>query len=254
MSKDVLIFGAGYWGQIISSKIQEIGYNSIIQRSKDSFPPENINVNWVFIATPPEKHFYIAKYYLERNVNVFIEKPPTLDIESFTQLAQLAQRNSAQFIVSNVFLWRNELANKTLNSTFFRSKKLKFVWNHPDISRPEIAIIELLYHDLYILIANSRLERINNQRITLSNNNSVIVLEDCIGEITIEYNLGTPKKKFISNDLKDTIIFEQVSQDPLKQMITAFIEGKLKSNLDLNFKCMKVFDLVITDLKEFSAE
>ena len=37
----------------------------------------------VFIATPAKSHFKIAKYFLENNINVFIEKPITLGVKSY---------------------------------------------------------------------------------------------------------------------------------------------------------------------------
>ena len=39
----------------------------------------------VFIATPAKSHFKIAKYFLENNINVFIEKPITLGVKKKLQ-------------------------------------------------------------------------------------------------------------------------------------------------------------------------
>ena len=45
----------------------------------------------VFVSTPTDSHFEIAKHAIEAGVNVFVEKPLTLNVRDSQALAQLAQ-------------------------------------------------------------------------------------------------------------------------------------------------------------------
>src|SRR5438105_11718601 len=47
-------------------------------------------VDCIFVATPSSRHFECAKYALERNLHVFVEKPLTLSAAESRELADLA--------------------------------------------------------------------------------------------------------------------------------------------------------------------
>ena len=46
-----------------------------------------------FYCTPAKSHFKIAKYFLENNINVFIEKPITLGVKSYKILEKISNKN-----------------------------------------------------------------------------------------------------------------------------------------------------------------
>lgn len=59
----------------------------------------------VVIATPAESHFSIAKKALEAGLDVFIEKPITLNVEKGIKLGELAQKKKCIVMVGHLLLY-----------------------------------------------------------------------------------------------------------------------------------------------------
>ncbi len=57
------------------------------------------NLDYVFVLTSPITHFTIAKYFLDNNISVFVEKPGTTTIEELQSLIKIAQKNNKIFDV-----------------------------------------------------------------------------------------------------------------------------------------------------------
>jgi predicted dehydrogenase len=84
-----IVIGYGYWGQIIVSTLEKMGFGDIedifvcdpkihqpkhphyMEYRKIPVTPEDD----VFIATPVKWHYSVAQYFLAKGVNVFCEKP-----------------------------------------------------------------------------------------------------------------------------------------------------------------------------------
>ena len=54
-------------------------------------------VDYAIISTPPEMHFEIASYCLEKGINVIVEKPVVLCMEQFDALEKLAKEKNLVF-------------------------------------------------------------------------------------------------------------------------------------------------------------
>ena len=80
--------GKGGFGKKILSKLEKMSDVSIewIYGSKDNWWQDDIGLDWVIIASPNEFHYEQAKYFLQRGVNVFCEKPGTLALHSLKEL------------------------------------------------------------------------------------------------------------------------------------------------------------------------
>ncbi len=65
--------------------------------------------DYALIATPPSTHFQIAEYFLEKGVNVIVEKPAVLCLGDYDKLTAIAKQHGAYFTV--MFHWQhgNEL-------------------------------------------------------------------------------------------------------------------------------------------------
>jgi len=63
------------------------------------------SINAVIIATPAETHYSIAKYILEKGINVLVEKPITLHTEEAEELVAIAESNSLKLMVGHVLLF-----------------------------------------------------------------------------------------------------------------------------------------------------
>ncbi|MGI6714465.1 MAG: Gfo/Idh/MocA family protein [Bacilli bacterium] len=77
---------------------------------------QNEKLDYVIIATPPKTHFEIAKYALEHNVNIIIEKPLTLCGKEMESLFALAREKKLVFNTS--FHWQNGTEVKYFNRNF----------------------------------------------------------------------------------------------------------------------------------------
>ena len=65
----------------------------------------NQQIDVVFISSPSETHFEIAKYALEREKDVFVEKPICLKHSEYEILENLAKKNSLILHVNYIHLY-----------------------------------------------------------------------------------------------------------------------------------------------------
>lgn len=70
---------------------------------------ENL-LDYIIISTPPATHFEIAKYALNNNVNVIIEKPATTSLADLDYLYNLARTNNLIFEI--MYHWQNGIEVK----------------------------------------------------------------------------------------------------------------------------------------------
>ena len=120
------LIGIGYWGpnlfrNLIESKIFKVKYVCDIR--KDNLKKINIigkkivkttdykdlisdkSIDAIFIATPVNTHFKLAKVCLNANKHVFIEKPLSDDKKKCDILIDLAKKKSLTLFVDHTFLY-----------------------------------------------------------------------------------------------------------------------------------------------------
>lgn len=81
---------------------------------------EKENLDYIIISTPPKSHFEIAKYALEHNVNVMVEKPATSNLEDLVYLMDLAQSKNLIFEV--MYHWQNGSEVIKFNELYDKTK------------------------------------------------------------------------------------------------------------------------------------
>ncbi|MFW9882002.1 MAG: Gfo/Idh/MocA family protein [Candidatus Thorarchaeota archaeon] len=115
------IIGMGYWGKIILKNLESMGKKDIT--ICDILLPENniydnyntlkdfreLECDYVFISTPTKTHYEISKYFLEKNINVFCEKPLTLSSSKAEQLYNIALKNKVILFTDWVFTFNNQI-------------------------------------------------------------------------------------------------------------------------------------------------
>ncbi len=81
----------------ISSEINFTAEISSILNSKE--------INCVIISAPAELHYELSKQCLEKNKNVLVEKPITLNSEEAKELIEIADKNKLKLMVGHVLLF-----------------------------------------------------------------------------------------------------------------------------------------------------
>ena len=81
---------------------------------------EKEKLDYIIISTPPNSHFEIAKYALEHNVNVLIEKPATTSLEELEYLLELTKKKKLIFHV--MYHWQNGTEVIKFNDLFEKNK------------------------------------------------------------------------------------------------------------------------------------
>lgn len=230
------LLGYGYWGKILSSKLEKIDGIEVMWTctSQDKWWTNVIDLDWVFIATPNNVHYKQAKHFIEQGVNVFCEKPLTPTYKQSKKLFDLSKKHNVKLYVSDVFNFRDEVKKLKINKDI----KIGVTWN----KKSNNTIYDLLYHDLYLLypilkkeikISNPTVyNRFLNPKLTLKINN-------------IEFSYGTLNNKlhYINNiDLTHT----DNNNDALLEMISSVLDDKVDYNYNkkISLNTNRIIDLI----------
>lgn len=65
----------------------------------------NLDIDAIFIATPPATHYEIAKKALQANKHIFVEKPFTLNRDDAYELIELAESKNLKYMVDHIFIY-----------------------------------------------------------------------------------------------------------------------------------------------------
>jgi hypothetical protein len=138
------LLGYGYWGKILSSKLDQMDDVEVIWTctSRDQWWTNVIDLDWVFIATPNGVHFEQVQHFIRQGINVFCEKPLTPSLDESKYLFGLALKHGVKLYVDDVFNYRNE--RKDIKNL---TRPIEVTWNKVS----DNILYDLLYHDLYLL-------------------------------------------------------------------------------------------------------
>ncbi len=121
MTKNIAVFGCGYWGKNLVRNFAELGalhtvcdsdakvleqitlnYPGVITENKYQRVLKNPEVKGVVIATPAVMHYSMAKAALLAGKDVFVEKPLALKIAEGKELVELAQKQQRILMVGHL--------------------------------------------------------------------------------------------------------------------------------------------------------
>ncbi len=112
MPVNIAVIGVGHMGRIHADKLgrmEDVRLAAVIDCDEERAKPMasawgapycrdhagmDIQVDAVVIATPTETHFSLAKFFLERSIHVFMEKPITTRPEEAEELIELASKGN----------------------------------------------------------------------------------------------------------------------------------------------------------------
>ena len=94
------LLGHGKFGKKIESKLLKISNIQLVRTytSSNDWWDVKDNLDWIIISTPNEFHYEQAKHFLERNINVFCEKPGTLSTTSLQELIDISKKKQCKIL------------------------------------------------------------------------------------------------------------------------------------------------------------
>ena len=123
------VIGAGVWGKNLVNNFAELGVLHavadavesnqewvrehhaevrIFESAEELFQVGGIDA--VAIATPPHTHYAIALAAMERGLDVFVEKPMTLDPEEAKKMAAYAEENDRILMIGHLLMYQPAIA------------------------------------------------------------------------------------------------------------------------------------------------
>lgn len=140
-----VLFGNGYWANIVKEKIVELTNLVTVIDSKTDVVLGNVDI--AFVCSSTASHYDVIKRCLDNGIKyLFCTKPFTGDYEKAKELFGIAEQKNICIFVDNLFLFRKEIINIQVKDM----RRIFFGWNKPVIR--ENLFDSLLYHDLYLLL------------------------------------------------------------------------------------------------------
>jgi len=142
------IIGLGNWGKVYLPKLRSLGVNFFVaQNNLDTLIEKKI-INGLIISTPPSSHIQIAKYALDNNIPVMIEKPLALSHKEVEQL----QDYNTPILVNNIHLFSNPYQYIKNNIDYSGIKGIQFINGNNGPVRNYSPLYDYGSHDFAMLI------------------------------------------------------------------------------------------------------
>ena len=127
---NVCVIGYGYWGPNLCRNFSNAnGYNlsaicdldsKKLNTAKKNYPNVNIFNNFrealnsnkyqlIVLATPTSTHYNLAKYILNKSINLLVEKPLCLSIKHHNTLNRLAKKNNVKIFIDFPFIFSGSI-------------------------------------------------------------------------------------------------------------------------------------------------
>lgn len=153
------LIGCGKWGKKIKIILKKNTNLHFISNSKSDYKKKIDKVDWVFVATPDKTHFQIVKFLINKNKNVFCEKPLTTKISEAKLLFSLAKKNGTKLYVSDIENFKKKILYKK-NNLIIREGNSRL--NYKNI------LNRWFYHDFYSVFLNKKITNLRVESIKLN--------------------------------------------------------------------------------------
>ncbi|NPA53219.1 MAG: Gfo/Idh/MocA family oxidoreductase [Aquificae bacterium] len=266
------IVGTGNMGSHYVRKFDILGYEAVLidkdaerlKKFSDKFKKytdfeealKNEQIDFLFIATDPNSHIPLAKKALERDINVMVEKPPSLNPSQLEETIKFAEKRNIYFGVSEIELRSNSIRNLKKNKHIEKVEAYRLNLKSGYIN----PFYDLAWHDLYIfeyLFGNVKIEKVvdkgnvfeilgktkeNNFFLKVAWNNPYIRREWILKGKEGDTVLDLVKDRIIYPDGK---IKENDNIDKLELMIKDFIQNP---SFDSAYRALNI----LKEFKKFS--
>ena len=234
---NVCIIGYGYWGPNLCRNFSNAsGYNlsticdlnnNNLTKAKKNYPgvkiyknfKEAINLNkyeLVVLATPTSTHYSLAKFILNKSINLLVEKPLCLSVKHHYDLNKIAEKNNVKIFIDFPFIFSGStkyIKNIIDNKKFGKLTSIESYREQAPVRNDTNVLWDLSIHDISIvkyLLGENKLDILN----IFKNNSKKINYNE------IQINLSNKKglNIFIKNNWKSPtkirlmkFIFEQAT-------------------------------------------
>jgi predicted peroxiredoxin len=212
-----ILFGNGYWGNIVKEKISGLTDLLLVVDSKTSIDIPDADIAFVCCST--SSHYEVVKRCLDKGIkHLFCTKPFTGNYEKAKDLFEMARLKGANIFIDNLFLYRREIMNIELKDPH----DIFFHWHKPVIR--ENYYDSLLYHDLYLL---SNWSKSKEWRASfVFDEGFYLKLENPYQTCRFRYVTGEKDEKWITID-NYTIDLSYPENDPLQECIVGMLNGNI---------------------------
>jgi predicted dehydrogenase len=181
--KKIALIGVGRWGKNLQAELSKLAEIKYICDSKTELEPvlSDPEIEAVFIATPTETHFELAKGALEAGKHVFLEKPGTTSSVDLEKLVNLAETKGLKLAIGYEFphhpaarKLKELMKNKKVRNIFFDWQKwgtfkddsIKHLFCH-EVSIAKLLGLEVMPHLLQKIrvISDSDIVEIESENI-----------------------------------------------------------------------------------------
>lgn len=237
----VVLFGIGKWGKILAKNLKRdyILIKKFNSKSKLEEFDFN-NVKWAVVATNNVNHYKVVKFLLNRNINVFCEKPLTLSYKDSKEIISLANKKNLKLYINHIYESKKSKI-KIINENFVsRSKKSKK--NFEDI------LYDLFYHDLYLIYNFIDINAFNVTDLTNNKCGVIFKISSKNKKFNFSYNMCEKTKHSING----VSLIDEINYLPeiFKNVFNFKVDFKKNNLMALN--CNKFIDGLINFKKNIN--
>jgi len=239
--KNVGVIGCGKWGTKIINELKEISNIKFIYNSENNYKNNKTIIDWVFILTPNKNHYEMTKYFLERNINVFCEKPLTTKIKEAKYLISISNKLKVNLYINDIENYKKKKIkiNNNLN-TIIRKKK--------DTGTSKSLLYRLAYHDFYLLNKYITVKKIKS--IETKTKKKVLKIKiNLINKniFNFVYDVGSDTKIHSINDTR----MDKFNNNPIKDMLKSVLYKKnnFRKNSKNALNCIELIEEIKSNIK-----
>ena len=233
-----LIVGNGNWGKKLAKNLEKFAtVKKKINSSTDYRKLKLKKINWVFISTPNNLHYKQVKYFLKKKVNVFCEKPITLESSKTKELIKLSYKKSVKLYISEIESFKNKRLSLFKKNLVFRSKLKRYSFSQ--------LLYALFYHDFYLLKNQISLKSLRIDILKSSNLKKIFSITSRNSLFLFHYEINEKKKHLIN---KANFI---TKKNYIKVMLHQVLKNRVnfKENHENALFCNLLIEIIIKEYK-----
>ena len=269
------LIGYGYWGKIIHSTYKKLfnDYITIYDSKNPQFSQNKQKIydtcDHVFVATPLSSHFQTVESLLNKNINVFCEKPLTSDTNQNKYLYELAYFKNVSLFIDWIYIYNEHVheLKKIVTAEMGDLVSITMNRNNKGPFRSDTnARYDLACHDVSIINFILEKQPTSIKWIDYKRNNSSMTSDSCIGlfkydqvfvQISCSWEYPLKDRTCIFEFRNKTVVWDdknktitingikyvfQEKNSPLANSILKFVNRDLMNNKETTNICNSILN------------